>query len=384
MHSFLWKIYLSRFFDSFILIGVIFALLFNQNGLTPLQISTLLSIWSITTILTEVPFGVLADTYPRRNLLIIGLLIRAVGFGFWMMGGYLNYAIGFVMWGLKNTLSSGTLEGLVYDELAYYKHEDTYEEVNGKMSSFFSAGLFFSAIFGGLVAQINFQYVLLASIVTTVISALILTTIKSVKSVRSTNETNYYSTLVNALKEIKGNKLLIYIIVFNCIVFGAFGASDEFWSLIFEHLKLNATIIGFLIAAVYGLGSIAGYTIKYFQRLSLNSGYLLIIVGAICYLVLGITKSMLFLPLAFLGIYLFQVTSIKVSSLLQKHISSNQRSTVSSIQSLAFELAYMGFILILGYYGTKFGVMSVLVTTGVIIAVSTLLLTAFQPKSDKL
>jgi len=43
---------------------------------------------------------------------------------------------------------------LVYDELAYYKKEDLYEEVSGKMGSAFSLGLFLSAIFGGLVALV--------------------------------------------------------------------------------------------------------------------------------------------------------------------------------------------------------------------------------------
>ena len=84
--------------DSFILIGVIFALFFSNHGLNPFQISLLISIWSLTTIITEVPFGVLADTYSRRNLLIIGLLLRAVGVSFWMMGGFVNYVIGFVLW----------------------------------------------------------------------------------------------------------------------------------------------------------------------------------------------------------------------------------------------------------------------------------------------
>src|SRR5688572_30134248 len=101
MKSFLWKIYISRFLDAANLIGVIFVLFFSYWGLNPFEISLLIAIWSVTTILTEVPFGVLADTYSRKNLLIVGLILKAVGFGFWMMGGFLNYAIGFIFWGMK-------------------------------------------------------------------------------------------------------------------------------------------------------------------------------------------------------------------------------------------------------------------------------------------
>ena len=291
MKNFLWKIYISRFMDSFILIGVIFALFFSNHGLDPFQISLLISFWSLTTILTEVPFGVLADTYSRKNLLILGLVLRAIGFGFWMMGGFVNYAIGFVLWGLKNTLTSGTLEGLVYDELAYYKKEDLYEEVSGKMGSAFSLGLFLSAIFGGLVAQISFSWVLVASIITSLLGALILSTLKSVKAVQSTGEVNYYQTLRNAVLEIRTNSTILYVIAFICIIFAAFGAMDEYWALIYNHFNLSESIVGVLVALVYGIGMVAGSTVKFFGK-GKYLGYILISIGSVIYLLLGLTKML--------------------------------------------------------------------------------------------
>lgn len=316
------------------MIGVIFTLFFSEHGLDPLQISYLISIWSITTILTEVPFGVLADTYSRRNLLVLGLILRAVGFGFWMMGGYVNYAIGFVLWGLKNTLTSGTLEGLVYDELAYYKKEDLYEEVSGKMGSAFSLGLFLSAIAGGFVAQLNFSWVLIASIATTLFGAFVLMTLKAVKAVQSTGEVNYYHTLKQAILQIKNNTVLLYVIAFICIVFAAFGALDEYWAIVYAHFNLNATAIGMLIALVYGLGTIAGSTVKYFDKSSKTLGYILMTVGAVLYVFVGVSQALWLLPLAFVAIYLFQIASIKLEAQLQHNISSSQRSTISSIKSL--------------------------------------------------
>lgn len=380
MRSFLWKIYLSRFLDTFILIGVIFALFFSEHGLNPLQISYLISIWSITTILTEIPFGVLADTYSRRNLLVVGLVLRAVGFGFWMMGGFLNYAIGFVLWGLKNTLTSGTLEALVYDELAYYRREDDYEEVSGKMGSAFSLGLFLSAIFGGLVAQIDFTYVLMASVATTILSAAVLSTLKSVKAVQSTGEVNYYQTLKDAVLEIKRNPTLLYVIVFICIIFAAFGAYDEYWALVYTKFGLSETVMGLLVALVYGLGSIAGSTVKYFKKSPKYLGYVLIAAGAVLYILVGITNALVLLPLAFMAIYLFQIASIKLEAQLQRNITSRQRSTISSIKSLLFELVYMGYVVLFGFVGTRWGILSGLVAAGMVILLSISLLPLLKPK----
>ena len=75
MKQFILKMSIYRFLDAVKFIGVIFVLLFAHNGMDPFQISILISIWSATQLFLEVPLGTVADKYPRRNLLIIALLI---------------------------------------------------------------------------------------------------------------------------------------------------------------------------------------------------------------------------------------------------------------------------------------------------------------------
>lgn len=371
MNPFLTKIYLYRFLDAFKLIGVIFALFFSQSGLNPFQISLLITIWSVTTIVTEVPMGVFADTYSRRNLLVMGTVLLAVGLGFWLRGGFTNYAIGFVLWGLKNTLTSGTLEAFVYDELVAFQKEKLYEKVSGKMSGAFSFGLVLSAIIGGIIAQIGFTLVIVASIVTTLLAGVVLLTIRQVKAIQSTGETKYYSIVKLAVQQIRNNPSLLTVIMFICIVFAAFGASDEYWSLIYEHSGLNVSIIGVLVAVVYGISSLAGYTIGLFERLNTVVFYCFVIGAGILFMIFGIGQMIILLPLAFLGIYLYQVASIKLEAEMQRHIASSQRATISSIKSLLFELTYMGMVLLFGFVGKQYGVMMILPVVGVIVIFST-------------
>ena len=371
MQTFLTKIYLYRFLDAFKLIGVIFALFFSQSGLDPFQISLLISIWSVTTIILEVPMGVFADKYSRRNLLIIGLVINAIGFGFWMMGGFINFAIGFVLWGIKNTLTSGTLEAFVYDELAAFKQEDQYEKVSGRMGGVFSIGLVASAIVGGLVAEISYNWVLVASVFTTLLAAAILMTIRQVKVVQSTGETKYFEIIKQAVYQIRNNPALLSVILFICVVFAAFGASDEYWTLIFEQLKFNPRGIGILVAGVYGLSALAGYTTHYYKQSLKALPYGLVLISGLLFILLGFSKSIWLLPLAFMAIYLYQVASIKLEAEMQSQIKSSQRATISSIKSLAFELAYMGFVLLFGFAGGQLGVISILPIVGVVAIVTT-------------
>jgi MFS family permease len=384
MQSFLTKIYLYRFLDAFKLIGVIFALYFSNSGLNPFQISLLLAIWSITTIVTEVPMGVLADKYSRRNLLIVGLVLLAIGFCFWLRGGFINFAIGFVFWGLKNTLTSGTLEAFVYDELAAFGKEDQYEKVSGKMGAAFSFGLVLSAIFGGLVAEISFTWVIIASIATTLLAGVVLLTIRQVKAVQSTGESNYFQFVKEAVFQIKGNPALLIVILFICLVFASFGATDEFWALIYQKLGFSAGVIGFLVAFVYGLSTLAGTTVHYFKNSIKNLSYLLVLVGGLLFILFGLTKLVILLPVVFIAIYLLQVASIKLEAEMQSHIKSSQRATIASIKSLIFEFVYMGFVLSFGVIGNKSSVISILTFTGSIILLTTILFLFIEKKSPTL
>lgn len=370
MINFLTKIYLYRLFDAFKLIGVLFALFFTKVGLSPFEISILIAIWSITTILTEVPMGTLADKYSRRNLLAIGSLLVAVGFWFWLRGGFVNYAIGFVLWGLKNTLTSGTLEAFVYDELSFYKKQNLYEKVSGRMSAYFSAGLVLSAIFGGIVAETSFSNTLYASILTSIIAVIVLFSIRDVKQVKSTDETNYYKLVKKAINQIIQNKRLLFVMIFIIIVFASYGAVDEFWNIIYEGMDLSPSVIGILTGAVYAVSVVSGYTVGWFK--GKTTPYILLIVGSLIFIAFGLLNLVAILPFTFVAIYLFQVSNVKFEAQLQHNIESTQRATISSLKSFSFEVVYLLFVLMFGFIGTELGIQFVLLLMGAVVILTTL------------
>ncbi len=214
MKDFFWKVSLYKFLDAFKLIGAIFTLLFAQNGLNVFQISLLIAIWSATQLVLEVPMGVVADKYPRRNVLIVATVLLAIGFSLWLHGGFVFYALGMLLWGARNALTSGTIEAFVYDELKSYNKEEEYGKVNGKLEGTMQLGFMFSAILGGIIAQYNFSWVIILTVLTSILGALVLLTTKAVRPVRSTGEAKYFSVLKDAFKEIKANKILLFIIIF--------------------------------------------------------------------------------------------------------------------------------------------------------------------------
>ena len=107
------RIYLYELFHSFMPIYAVSALLFQSNGIDVFQISLLLAINTIPCIVLEIPSGILADRWSRKNLLVIASLLKALGFTCWLISShFFMYAIGYICWGISSAFCSGTKEAL--------------------------------------------------------------------------------------------------------------------------------------------------------------------------------------------------------------------------------------------------------------------------------
>ncbi len=365
MQSFLRKVYLYRFFDAFNLVSGIFALYFASKDLDTFQISILIAIWSITSLAFEVPLGAVADKYPRKYLLMIAPLLTAVGFSLWLIDGFIFYALGFVLWGIKNALQSGTMEAFLYDELKEYGKEDYFQSAFGKSGTYFWLGVMFSAAVGGFIAQYSFTLAIIFGIILQVFSSLIMSTIKTVRPHKSTGESKYFEILKEAIKEVRTSKKMLIILTFICLTFPIYGAGEEFFNLLFQSYKIDLWIIGFMVALIYGIIAVSNYTLTFIDKIRIKAleNWLLIISG-ILFLTVGITKSILTLPLIFVAIYLLAVAEAKFDVRFQHAIKSSERATISSLKSFSFEIFYLMFVLIFGFISSQFGLNSIILALG--------------------
>jgi len=276
--------------------------------------------------------------------------------------------------GIKNALAGGTYQALLFDELKNFKKEDLYEKVSGKAEGWRWLGVATSAILGGFVAHYSISWALILSALTTFSAGLFLLTIRPVKKVREVESENYLHILKNTTLYTKSKPALLLTIIVICIIFGAYGAADEFWALIYHSFGLSINVIGILVAIGYGLNSLAGHTIHLFDRKRFKGiEYILILVGGVVLLISGIGRSVLFIPFILISFYVLQIANIKVEAKLQHQIGANQRATIFSIKSFINELFTMFFDFVFGLSGEKLGVLSILIVFGSLISISTLL-----------
>jgi hypothetical protein len=91
--------YLAHFWYDFIFAYAVYTVCFSLRGMGVMDISLLLSWWSITSMALEVPSGALADSWSRRKLLVLAPLIKLLCFVAWFFAKrqFWLFALGFLL-----------------------------------------------------------------------------------------------------------------------------------------------------------------------------------------------------------------------------------------------------------------------------------------------
>jgi MFS family permease len=176
--------------DEFVPLYAVYALLFEDAGLTAASISIAFMAWSATVVVLEVPSGALADRVSRRRLLATATLLRAVGFATWLvLPGLSGVVVGFVLWGASGAAASGTWQALTWDELARIGATDAYTAVTARMAQAQGLAIAVSMLTAApLVAVVGIRGVAVVSIGQHVLTLLLVVRLPEVRAVRGVEE----------------------------------------------------------------------------------------------------------------------------------------------------------------------------------------------------
>lgn len=140
-------------------INAIVALFFLFKGLDYAQIGIVFTVFSLAAFVFEVPTGVLADKYGRRNSILVGLtLLTLTALSWTVASNYIHFAILAGFWMLGFTCISGSLEAYIYDHLETNNAISSYDGVLAKGSMLFSYFGAIGAIIGTFLYAINHYY----------------------------------------------------------------------------------------------------------------------------------------------------------------------------------------------------------------------------------
>ncbi len=137
-----------RFFDPFIL------LFFRSLGISYLQIGVLFSLREISTTLLELPTGVIADLFGRKNSMISSFIAYILSFIiFYSSSKYSLFIIAMFLFAVGEAFRTGTHKAMIFDYLKiknishlkteYYGHTRSWSQKGSALSSLIAGALVF-------------------------------------------------------------------------------------------------------------------------------------------------------------------------------------------------------------------------------------------------
>lgn len=343
MKSLILKLYAFKFFSDFMLIYPLYAVMFVDHGLSTGQIASILMVWSAVVVVLEVPSGALADRLSRRKLLAGAQMIRVFGFLSWLLfPNYWGFFAGFVLWGIRSALTSGTLEALVYDELKLHGEEASYGRIAGRSVTVSFIAILCASAGAALAAPLGYEFVLVCSIIAVVISAILpLTFPEAPPSQVKESQTpyrDYINTLKEGIKVVGSRRSVLLIVIFTAFATGSLGMLDEFWPIYVNLAGGSNSGVAIFMGVMSACQGVTSYYAHNFEKVGERVFYGAVAVVGLILVVAGYLLSLWALILIILIASFDPTVRIVFGAKLQHEIPSETRATATSVMGFATEI----------------------------------------------
>lgn len=351
--TFIRLFYLYQFFFDFILIYAVEKLFFLSRGIAINQIGLLLFIWSIMTIVLEVPTGMLADQWSRRKMLILSGVFFSICYTIWIFSySFPLFLVGFFFRTLGATFASGTLQAYLFDYLKIHNLTNDFEKILGRGNAFRTLGIGTAVAIGGFVSQYSYNIPLIVSAISILTISVVTLTWPEIKPVLTTGEKGYWHLLKGSVSVVRNNKVLLKIVLYSAIVLAVFANLEEFNDIYLKFLGFPNSSIGFIFAVAtigQSIASFYAHKLKSHAWMALN---LIAFFGAVVLIVAAFVKHPLMaIAILLLGVML-EFANVLNEGSIQREIKSHQRATVASLNK--FLMNILPFQLIYGIIANKY------------------------------
>jgi MFS family permease len=345
---FLAKIYAFKFFDAFILIFPLYAVMFVDAGLTPVEIAITLTAWSATTFILQIPAGVVADRFSRRHVLAIAQAGRLAGFSLWLIYPHFwGFFVGLVLWGCKSAFTSGTFEALLFDELKAQGRQAQYTRMIGRAQAMQAVGVLCASLGAAALARFGYPAALLASLAATAAASLAALWLPPADRSLLAHGQSYLGQLRRGLALAFTHRVVLHILGFAALTIALGGALEEFWPIFGIKIGLTHAVVALFVGAQYAAEAMASLHAHRAGRLSNRAFYVLFALAGCALL----AASAIFTARAMvlLALYSGAMKAIDVvfEGRLQQAIPSDQRATLGSVKGVAAQVGisslYLGF-----------------------------------------
>lgn len=336
----------------------------EDSGISPTGLAMLMVIWSGTTVLFEIPSGVLGDLFPRKFVLLAGASIEALAFvTWWLWPSFWGFACGFVLWSLGGSLASGTGEAYLHDLL---ERKTDYQKIYGRSEAVEGVAIALALLCGGFLAEGGYTLPLLLSVAAPLTGGLILffwlphapsETNKERESAEEQQqededqeEPGFQETLIQGGRFTFSNAQIRYIILAGASIGALAGTFEEYIGVLLAEQDITLVYIGVIYSAVWLARTLGTLAASHMHTTTLQLPLILTLgTSIILALVLILSGQDIYFIVFALLLYFGTggLLDVVFSARLQEVVEPKLRATMTSFQSMALEvtaiLSFFGF-----------------------------------------
>ena len=357
-------------FTSYFGITSFWILFFIQNGLSLLQIGLLESIFHGTSLLCEIPSGMLADRFSYKTNLYLARLASIVSsililFG---QGNFWMYAIAMMVNAWSYNFDSGTSTAFLYDSAVEAGQKDRYLQISSFLSGVAEVTRTLGTVVAGFFIHGALAWTYLIAIGFSFISIILIYFMKEPIAKREKNEALTFKTIVVQVRKEWQEKPVLFYWMMTYQLVGTLMCMFYFY-----YQQKISDLAGWQVSLVMLIGSglnlIAVYVASQIGK-KWNSDRVFPTLVALTGLALLLVFSGT--PFALLLVYLLTDTLYAVYQPiyfndLQGYLPSSVRATMLSINSMLFSLSMIVIFPLTGWMIDRWGLVAVFLLLGLIL-----------------
>ena len=205
-------------------------LYFVDRGISVTQFMLMWSLFSITVLAFEIPTGVLADRLSRKWSMVAGAVVATLALlVFLTTSNFALLALGHVMFGLGNALTSGADSALLYDSLKATGRENSFRRVIGTALTWQLSGQVAGPLITGVVVGLGgMSWALAAGVLLTLLSVPMaaslvdpptLSVARAAEPAIGSSFSGYLRHLKTSLRVVTGSRELLAIVAIGLVIF---------------------------------------------------------------------------------------------------------------------------------------------------------------------
>lgn len=356
LRYFVHGIYGYAFFNKLLLISPVYAIFMQNHGMSDMQLSVVLMMYSISTVVTQIPATLLTNRLGHKNALLLGQLLKGIGFTLWLVWPtFIGFAIGMFLWGVMSAFYGTAYESLIYDGLRARHHNHIYARVLGMRYNAQAVGAGLAA-FGSLLMVFGYGWVTLASLVALALSMICISRVdlypdgrkivpKSVKRVD-------VKKLVKSVFYICRAIPCMFLMMALCLFVFNFSCIDDFLGPIGLEIGLPVQYVGliqFFVLACMILGQTFAYR---FTKIKDGLLYSSICLMGAMFALFSMNYSLTGLWILGVAYVVSRALHVLLYSRFQDFIPPSYRTIVLSVYNMLSKVVYTLMCLFMGFGGS--------------------------------